>query len=808
MAPTVVQLALGDDEACSIKALLLLRSLIRNRSGAKDGVVKAGLTMGKLLESIRGCSAKYTAGFELLSALAHARADLANAIVNAGGLELCAPAIKSPDAMLSATAMYACRMLVYAGAGESVSTLSASENVAAVVAHLSSSHAPQSATAGDLLKWIAIRGGKAATTAVLNAGALKSASKLLSAQEPLRKKAALSLLVGMSASQAVVKQVMNETQLVATLVESVREGDKTAWVNMMALTRYSPEHTHPPLLEGGLLPVAARCLEGILSASPSSIDQMYAGRLLESLANVAVHGPSREAMLEAGMPDLLRRVLELSQTLSHDAQSYTTLQDVLQRTTMLTLAFLCGRRTGPGSLSLDEHCLQSMLSCFQIALDGGAHAGGMIPRIADYAAAITELCISDNFKSELLNLGILPLLVQGALWEGSATTRDAHSIQRARWESVNALFSLSLSEAAKSIVQQDSAAMDALKSLAAGDNRELRTVAKATLMWLSREQSTVLDSADATALCDVFISFRFRESVREAKILKQSLERLGVRAYVCETQLEVGQDWATQIFSALESCKVMVVLGTETYGRKGMEIMATWEELTYALRYNKGVYICKMCDRFTEARTRGLLDNKQCVQWRPGTDIPHKVVTELSAIVGTSLDQQRAEGVAKQAESGHHITAGTHVASTGQQGLVQNQQQRQQQQPPVPLPIPLPQQGVDVAAVLRHINIADERACEERKHLVAAIQSIAVEALHTAQTFSPGDPQPNRLKRPQQFDTRDAMKRLRGADSSPPGPKLTWSRWLQQAAGIDDPEGLTDEFIQQAAEMLRARRRT
>ena len=33
----------------------------------------------------------------------------------------------------------------------------------------------------------------------------------------------------------------------------------------------------------------------------------------------------------------------------------------------------------------------------------------------------------------------------------------------------------------------------------------------------------------------------------------------------------------------------MVLLGTKTYGQKGMEIMATWEELTFALRYDRAL---------------------------------------------------------------------------------------------------------------------------------------------------------------------------------------------------------------------------
>jgi hypothetical protein len=128
---------------------------------------------------------------------------------------------------------------------------------------------------------------------------------------------------------------------------------------------------------------------------------------------------------------------------------------------------------------------------------------------------------------------------------------------------------------------------------------------------------------------DVFISFRVRESLAETRILRDALANVGVRAYVCEEQLEVGQDWATEIFGALESCDVFVVMGTPTYGSKGMEIMATWEELSYALRYNKFMYIVKLFNgRYTQVRARGLLDNKQFKFWDSSDPTLKNIVPE------------------------------------------------------------------------------------------------------------------------------------------------------------------------------------
>ena len=137
------------------------------------------------------------------------------------------------------------------------------------------------------------------------------------------------------------------------------------------------------------------------------------------------------------------------------------------------------------------------------------------------------------------------------------------------------------------------------------------------------------DEGIATDKYDVFISYRVRESLSETRALRDALSTVGIRAYVCEEQLEVGQDWATEIFGALESCKVFVVMGSPTYGAKGMEIMATWEELSYALRYNKFMYIVKLFDGpYEQVRTRGLLDNKQFKMWPPGLETPPEGVVD------------------------------------------------------------------------------------------------------------------------------------------------------------------------------------
>ena len=63
--------------------------------------------------------------------------------------------------------------------------------------------------------------------------------------------------------------------------------------------------------------------------------------------------------------------------------------------------------------------------------------------------------------------------------------------------------------------------------------------------------------------------------------------------------------------------------------------MATWEELAYALRYDKTMYIVKMCDKYSQVRTRGLLDNRQFKFWQPGAPIPDTLAEDIARKVRT-----------------------------------------------------------------------------------------------------------------------------------------------------------------------------
>jgi hypothetical protein len=211
------------------------------------------------------------------------------------------------------------------------------------------------------------------------------------------------------------------------------------------------------------------------------------------------------------------------------------------------------------------------------------------------------------------------------------------------------------------------------------------------------------DSTDDADKYDVFISFRVKESLKETKMLRDALAAVGVKAYVCEEQLEVGQDWATEIFGALESCEVFLVMGTPTYGAKGMEIMATWEELSYALRYNKFVYIVKLFDgRYEQVRARGLLDNKQFKFWPPKSDSPPQGIVEeiakkVDALRTGQLSSPRSNARRSVARSAASPELGGASALSPVPMPVQIPRPVRQQSPSLLTGNPLPGVVVDVA---------------------------------------------------------------------------------------------------------------
>ena len=136
----------------------------------------------------------------------------------------------------------------------------------------------------------------------------------------------------------------------------------------------------------------------------------------------------------------------------------------------------------------------------------------------------------------------------------------------------------------------------------------------------------------------VFISFRVNEAKTEARILQGRLAVMGVGAFVSEGGIDDAEDWRRRIGGALLAAKVMVVLGTKTYGAKGSSSQGTWEELLYAKKREAPmgamrIFVVQMCDVYEKPETELELDKYQAPRWEPGEPLPERVWQGLLSIL-------------------------------------------------------------------------------------------------------------------------------------------------------------------------------
>ena len=60
-------------------------------------------------------------------------------------------------------------------------------------------------------------------------------------------------------------------------------------------------------------------------------------------------------------------------------------------------------------------------------------------------------------------------------------------------------------------------------------------------------------------MTDLFVSFRFKETLSLALALKETLDKQGLKTFVCA--VPVGEDISKQIAKALAECKLVIILG-------------------------------------------------------------------------------------------------------------------------------------------------------------------------------------------------------------------------------------------------------
>ncbi len=91
--------------------------------------------------------------------------------------------------------------------------------------------------------------------------------------------------------------------------------------------------------------------------------------------------------------------------------------------------------------------------------------------------------------------------------------------------------------------------------------------------------------------CDVFVSHRVTEAGQEAAAIKAALDEAGVRTYLCSAM--EGRSLADEVIGHIRQCKLMLILGTRTYGRKTPSSFGTYEELRYVVDKSKDFFLVK-----------------------------------------------------------------------------------------------------------------------------------------------------------------------------------------------------------------------
>lgn len=101
---------------------------------------------------------------------------------------------------------------------------------------------------------------------------------------------------------------------------------------------------------------------------------------------------------------------------------------------------------------------------------------------------------------------------------------------------------------------------------------------------------------------DVFLSLRFDEARDQALEVKTQLAAHGISAFLCD--VPPGHDINEHITDAITACKLVVVFGTRTYGRKTTSF-STYQELRYIMDCQelgvKEMFLIRMSESYDES---------------------------------------------------------------------------------------------------------------------------------------------------------------------------------------------------------------
>eukprot|EP00730_Choanoeca_flexa_P001200 TRINITY_DN10526_c0_g2_i6.p1 TRINITY_DN10526_c0_g2~~TRINITY_DN10526_c0_g2_i6.p1 ORF type:complete len:358 (+),score=78.27 TRINITY_DN10526_c0_g2_i6:73-1146(+) len=134
---------------------------------------------------------------------------------------------------------------------------------------------------------------------------------------------------------------------------------------------------------------------------------------------------------------------------------------------------------------------------------------------------------------------------------------------------------------------------------------------------------------------DIFISLRFGEALPAAEALKAKLEAKGVSVFVCA--VAAGGDLVDEIVRNIVGCRLVVILGTKTYGKDTGVGFCTADELKYIISDKKEILLVKMCVEFEVDIARFRLGaHIMHHPWQPADEAEQRQVPEelVSGILG------------------------------------------------------------------------------------------------------------------------------------------------------------------------------
>jgi hypothetical protein len=163
------------------------------------------------------------------------------------------------------------------------------------------------------------------------------------------------------------------------------------------------------------------------------------------------------------------------------------------------------------------------------------------------------------------------------------------------------------------------------KSILPAANHQMNTRASSYFLY---KPDDVIDKTNV----DIFCSLKFSEAQEQAQQLVVQLKKSGLNAVIIDGNLmeENPEDMSEQVADLLDASKMVIIFGTESYGKATASTFSTKEELQFVMAEKKPFYLIKMCERFQDSRTRFYLPNESvATNWLPSEEMPSDLMESI-----------------------------------------------------------------------------------------------------------------------------------------------------------------------------------